>query len=718
MNSGLRVYSAPQPFQPRPTINDSLFKNNEHGRNRMHTSFVHRTAHRTAYRTDHRTSHCTVHRTDQHIFNRLQRHIAGLLLILIAAASSMAGAVDVPPALAPWQGWVLDQHRDAQCTRVALNLSQRICVWPGRLQLAVSEKGGSFSQILQVEAAGWVGVPGDREQWPQSMTLNGRAASALERNGLPMLWLEAGDYVLRGNFEWSVLPQSLALPADTALLDLNVNGAAIAAPNLERNRLWLRAQNQAAEAGAHNTVKVEVFRKIRDDIPRIIETAVRLTVSGKARELVLGRLLLPNAEPLRFDAPLPARIEADGSLRVQARAGEWMIQMDARLLGDINEFAMERQGDDWPTQEVWVFDARQSLRRAKVDGAPSVDPSQLDLPPGFANLPTYLLDAQTKLILTQQYRGDATPAPNELALDRSIWLDFAGAGATVKDRVNGRLAQGWRLDAQPALALGRVRVDGEPRLVTQLNKDGASGVEIRNPVVNLEALARVENIDQLNASGWQTDFNGVNVRLLVPPGWKLWHASGPDQVSHSWVSRWNLWAIFLSLLIVAAVFRLLDWRWALVSAFTVALVYHERLGLIILLLPLLVAIALLQVVSATKARQWIQRTALGFGVILSLAILAFAIDQIRRAIYPQLEVPYSIVQEEDYSRGVADSAAELSQKVYVTAMRKSEAPASAPAQTMLPRKRYEASDNTQTGPGEPRWSWKPITLSWSGPVKA
>src|SRR5690606_16431434 len=142
MNSGLRVYSAPQPFQPRPTINDSLFKNNEHGRNRMHISFVHRTAHRTA------------HRTDQHIPNRLQRHIAGTLLLLIAAASSLAGALDVPPALAPWQGWVLDQHRDAQCTRVALSLSQRICVWPGRLQLAVSEKGGSFSQTLQVEAAG------------------------------------------------------------------------------------------------------------------------------------------------------------------------------------------------------------------------------------------------------------------------------------------------------------------------------------------------------------------------------------------------------------------------------------------------------------------------------------------------------------------------------------------------------------------------------------
>lgn len=646
------------------------------------------------------------------------------IVVLMMSLCTAAQAVDVPPALSPWQGWVLDQHPDVNCTRVALNLEQRICAWPGRLSLAVSDKSGSFSQSLMIEGAGWVGVPGDRAHWPQALTLNGRTVSALERNGLPVLWLERGDYVLRGNFEWRALPQSLTLPITTALLDLNLNGASVAAPNLDRGRLWLRAQTVAADAGAHNSVKVEVFRRIHDDIPRTVRTVLRLSVAGKARELKLGRFLLADAEPIRFDAPLPARIEDDGSLRVQARAGQWEIAMDARLQGNINTFVMSRQGDDWPAQEVWVFAAEPSLRRVQIDGAPSVDPSQLDLPAGFENLPTWLLDGKSKLVLTEQARGDASPPPNELSLDRTMWLDFEGSekgdGATIRDRISGRLTQGWRLDAQPAVKLGRVSIDGAPRLVTQLDKGGAAGVEIRNPQVNLEALARVDDIAQLNAAGWQTGFNGVQMQLLVPPGWKLWHASGPDRVEASWVSRWNLWAIFLSLLIVAAVLRLLDWRWAIVAALTVALVYHERLGLIVLLLPLLVAIALLRVVDAASVRCWIQRIGAAFGALLVLAILAFAVDQVRRALYPQLELPYSISQQREYSLAAqevaepavpapAEADAMMERKLMTT---------SRPATMAVPRKRYQETDNTQTGPGQPRWQWQPVSLSWSGPVRA
>jgi hypothetical protein len=638
--------------------------------------------------------------------------------VLVTLLCETTLAVDAPPALAPWQGWVLDKHPDANCTRVALNIEQRVCAWPGRLSLAVSDKGGSFSQSLLVEGAGWVGVPGDREHWPQALTLNGRTVSALEHNGLPMLWLERGDYVLRGNFEWHALPQSLTLPAATALLELNLNGASVAAPNLDRGRLWLRAPAATADAGEHNSVKVEVFRRIHDDIPRTVRTVLRLSVAGKARELKLGRFLLADAEPIRFDAPLPARIEDDGSLRVQARAGQWEIALDARLLGDANTFAMSRQGDDWPAQEVWAFAAEPALRRVQIDGAPSVDPSQLDLPADFANLPTWLLDADTRLVLTEQARGDASPPPNELSLDRTVWLDFHGDGATIRDRINGRLTQGWRLDAQPAVQLGRVSIDGQPRLVTQLDKGGAAGVEIRNPQVSLEALARLDDIDGLNAAGWQTDFNGVQMQLLVPPGWKLWHASGPDRVEASWVSHWNLWAIFLSLLIVAAVLRLLDWRWAMVAALTVALVYHERLGLIVLLLPLLVAIALLRVVDAANARRWIQRIGAGFGALLVLAILAFAVDQVRRALYPQLELPYSILQQSDYAVA-AQEMAEPAASVAADAMMERKLMTTAkPAAMPPPRKRYQETDNTQTGPGEPRWQWQPVSLSWSGPVRA
>lgn len=652
--------------------------------------------------------------------------ILGLLLSCALFAGNDAHALDIPPALSPWQGWVLDKHPEAKCTRLAADINQRRCVWPGRLALTVNEHGGSFIQSLQVESAGWNKLPGDREQWPVTLTLNGRSISALENEGAPALWLEAGDYVLRGNFEWKAMPQSLAIPSDTALLDLNLNGAAVADANRDSGgRLWLSAQNDVAESGTHtginNGVKVEVFRKIEDELPRTVDTVLRLSVSGKARELKLGRLLLKNAESISFISPLPARIEDDGSLRVQARAGAWEIRLRARLLSDDNSFSIERQSDDWPAQEVWSFAANQALRRVKIDGAPSVDPSQLDLPVEFNNLPTYLLDAQTTLKLEQQYRGDATPAPNELTLQRTVWLDFesgeAGSGATVKDALTGKLSQGWRLETQPDVKLGRVRVNGEPQLVTQLQKDGASGVEIRDPNVKVEAISRVERIEKLNAAGWQTDFNGVQMTLQLPPGWKLWHASGPDQVNDSWVSRWNLWAIFLSLLIVGTVFRLLDWRWALVATATVALVYHENFSLIILLLPLLVVIALLKVVAAPNARLWIQRVGYGFGVLLTLVIVAFAVNQIRRAIYPQLEMPYSIANNSRY--GSAESFEQPVAAAPAMEGRVMDAAKSVNARMYKePRKRYQATNNVQTGPGEPQWNWQPTTLSWSGPVKA
>src|SRR5690606_40345815 len=137
----------------------------------------------------------------------------------------------IPSALNDWQDWVLADVADARCTRIAANLAQRRCVWPGRLTLAVSDKGGSFSQSLTVEAPAWVALPGDGEQWPQQLTLNGRTVSALRHEDQPALWLETGDYVLRGNFEWRGLPQSLALPDTVALLDLNLNGRAVAQPN-------------------------------------------------------------------------------------------------------------------------------------------------------------------------------------------------------------------------------------------------------------------------------------------------------------------------------------------------------------------------------------------------------------------------------------------------------------------------------------------------------
>src|SRR5690606_27722865 len=118
-----------------------------------------------------------------------------------------------------------------------------------------------------------------------------------------------------GSLHWPTRPQALPIPEETALLSLSVDGEPVPWPRREGGNLWLQGGGAAAAAGG-NAIEVQVFRRLEDDIPRRLETVVRLSVAGAARELRMGRLLLPDNVVERFEAPLPARIEADGSLRL------------------------------------------------------------------------------------------------------------------------------------------------------------------------------------------------------------------------------------------------------------------------------------------------------------------------------------------------------------------------------------------------------------------
>lgn len=642
----------------------------------------------------------------------MRKIIAGLLLQCLAI-----GAFAGPVALDSWKGWLREKHPDIDCPRIATRSDQRRCAWPGKLQISVGESGAQFEQSWQISGATWIVLPGDSEHWPLQVTQNGKAAAVLERNNLPMLWLEPGNYALRGSFSWSSAPQFISVPADTALFELHRDGKITAPTPDDSNRIWLR-NNAVAQGGSSDAVKIEVFRKIDDDLPRQLTTVLHLSISGKARELLLGRFLLKDLEPLHFESPLPARIEDDGRLRIQARAGEWTIVLRARYLGDINRMRMERLDEQWPAQEIWSFAANQSLRRVKVSGAATVDPSQLDLPEGFENLPTYLLEPDNELVLEQQYRGDATPAANELTLEKTLWLDFDGKGATVRDIIRGRMFQGWRLQAAPDVVLGRVTVDEEPQLITRLSKDDAGGIEVRNANVNVNAVSRVDSTSRLSASGWQGEFNTVRLSLQLPPGWKLWHASGPDVVWGSWVSQWNLWNIFLALLLVGAVYRLLDWKFALLALATVALTYHEADSPALFYIPLLIVVALLQVLAINKLRYFVVRCGYLFAIALTVVLLMFAVEQIRTAIYPQLEMTRALYAEPTraVSLGMVQQAARMETKALEMSV---SAPAPAQADyAPISKRRYEANNNIQTGPGIPAWSWHSANLQWSGPVTA
>jgi len=632
----------------------------------------------------------------------------------------------VPEPLQPWVDWVLRGHDEAVCAPRLGDAQQRTCAWPARLELTLDENGGSFTQEWDVQRAQWVSLPGAATPWPVEVLLDGAAAVVIAQGDAPALWLTPGRHAISGRFAWPTLPELLPIPAATGLLTLTLRGQSVPFPDRDAaGRLWL--QRRAPVADERERVAAVVHRLVDDDIPLQLETHLQLEVSGVGRELLLGPVLPAGFVPMALTSPLPARLEADGRLRLQARAGRWTLQLLARHEGPAAALAVPAASQGWPASEIWVFRAHPELRLVTIEGAEAIDPQQTDLPEDWRQLPAYLLRQDSELRLVERRRGDVGAAADQLALTRTLWLDFDGGGYTVRDRISGELTRAWRLDMAPPTLLGRVAVNGSDQFITRLAADAPAGVEIRAGAIDLDADSRLDGARRdLPAVGWEHDFQSVAATLQLPPGWRLLHAGGVDQARPTWVGDWTLLDLFIVLITALAAGRLFGWPWGLLTLAAVGLAYTEPAAPRGVWLAVLALEALVRVVPDGTARR-----ALALARVLALAALVvlvvpFLIGQIRQALYPALEHPY---QSMDVAAPDADGGADFKAVAAAPPAQdglRDEA-ASAPEATMQaapPRRErsyeYAAVDPgvvVQTGPGLPGWSWNTVALEWSGPVE-
>lgn len=674
---------------------------------------------------------------------------AAFVLTAWGAAARPLAPEDLPYSLRPWVKWVLADGDARDCPYLYNRTEERRCAWPAPLRLDLQSSGGDFSFGWQVYIAGWVTLPGNREHWPQDITVDGEPASLLERNERPSLWLEPGGHDVSGRFLWPGLPQALSVPADTGLVQLTLDGQPVPFPVLgDDGRLWLAAHGGPAQAGDEaDRMTLQVFRRITDEIPLQVTTRIELDVAGRPRETVLRGAVLREFVPLALQSPLPARLEPDGGLRVQLRAGHWTIEVTARHPGTVTALALPESAAPWPKAELWAFEARNHLRLVEVQGLPQIDPRQTSLPEVWHAFPAYRIAAGETLRLHVVRRGDPQPEPDRLTLTRQLWLDFNGSGYTFNDQIGGTMTTGWRLAVNAPLQLGRAAVEGQPRLITQAPGDTRHGVEVRRGAVDLNADSRYEgNIRRLSAVGWDHDFQQVGATLHLPPGWRLVGVGGVDdkRTTGAWLHRWTLLDLFLVLIAAVAVARLWDAPSALLALLTLALIWYEPGAPRYVWLNLIAAIALLRVLPEGKLRALagLYRTA----VLIALVVITvpFMVNQVRTALFPQLEFPWQSVTKvgraevttaPPASQESAPAAPEVGAVQDMAEDAISAEPEAKPSPRRLAKElareaydysvqggrslNYQEIDpkaNVQTGPGLPRWTWTVVPLNWHGPV--
>lgn len=669
---------------------------------------------------------------------------------------------NLPKELKPWVDWARYGHEKNPCPTLYNNGTERICRWPSALTLSLEEQGGSFSQKILIFKEGWVILPGNGKAWPQQVRVDGRTTAVIKKAERPMILLQPGSHTVSGKLLWERLPQSLAVPKDTGLIQLKVSGSKVAFPDVDSEGvLWLRGR-KTVDTRAEDVLGVQVYRRLDDGNPMAMLTRIELSVSGKHREVLLGRVLMDRFVPISLNSPLPARLEPDGRLRMQVRPGQWNIELKARRMDYVESLKLEKGEGAWAEEEIWAFESRNKLRLVTVEGPVSIDPQQTGLPEDWRMLPAYRMLPGTEMTFKVKRRGNPDPPPDQLSLERRFWLDFDGEGMSLRDIIRGTINRGWRLEMDEPAVLGRVSVDGQDQFITR-REGGLSGVEVRKGSIQLEADSRIEKTEaEWPIVGWHHDFQSLSATLHLPPGWSVFDVWGVDTVSGAWLRNWTLLDLFIVLLAAVAVGRLYGRKWGVLAGVMFVMIYRESGSPTVIWLFVLAAEALLRVLPEGKLQKLTRMARWAFLLSLIVTALPFAVQQVRQGIYPQLENPWKKMAGDFTlaSRSAAPPAmfkANMEYKDAEEAMMPESGKSEIQLEGMLrqamdqadisagemvqqsnrgygadkagwhSRKKqqklilremnqYDPSIINQTGPGLPDWEWDSVRLTWSGPV--
>lgn len=655
-------------------------------------------------------------------------------------------SVNALPLEKEWGDWVKERHHDISCpwgtntNKRGTNKEQtRVCLWPGNLSLSLEQGGLTFTQHVEVfSKQAQVLLPGSEKHWPTNLilnqsplnqsSLNQKPATVIEVSKLPYIQLKKGKHIIKGRFNWKTRPASLTIPMNIAFVSLSEQGQKLQI-NRHGNRLIFAQQKGNNQEQKRDSLNVKVYRQLVDGIPLSLETRLELSVSGKPREIKIGQVVWEGSEVSQLKSNLPTRIEKDGDIRLQVTAGKHHISVFTRFTGDINTINIKSNSKDWPAFEYISFLSNTNIRQVKLSGATSIDTTQVNIPSDWANRPTYRLDTDTTLKIETQYRGDDSLSANQLKVQRNLWLDFDGSKITGLENVNGKMNRNWRLNAAKDTAIGRATVENQPVLITE--HEGQQGLEIRSANINLSAVTLMLNPKEFSASGWDSIVDNFSATLHLPPGWRVLYADGVDRIHGTWISEWDLWDLFLILIITAVTRKLIGNKAALLALAALIIAYHEPGSPLIAIPPLLVLLALLPVTGG-RFKSFLRSCTVFFAAIFVIGLIGFAITSFRLAIYPSLEKSqvnhfnpssrynYSSVSSPAPSDAYMEEAMELEQKLD-DGLSRAKSHGATLANVKAPKKErsmYQVTENdlVQTGPGLPTWEWNRISFNANSPV--
>ncbi len=652
-------------------------------------------------------------------------------LLAVALLPSWTPA-QLPKLLEDWQGWVTwDENKHANAPTPYHNKSQLLPLWYSPIEIKADAAGGSFVFKVDSRWQEWAPLPGDAQCWPQGVTVDDQPATVVSRDGVPCVRFGAGQKaVVKGVFPWTSMPQSVRIPPQIGVLNLQLNGQPVELPMWDsEGRLWLL--RTSTEPADKDFLAVKVYRLIHDGSPQWLHTQVELSVAGKSREEALGHLLPEGWRLSSVETPVPCAVDEAGKLKAQVRAGKWTLKFAAYRTSPATTIAYAKGTKPLVTEELIGLQHEPEFRLVEISGIPAVDVAQTTYPPQWRQHPVHQWSTAQAFQIEEKMRGMGARKPQGVTIRRSFWLDEDGKNMTYQDELSGRGQQTWRLDAAQGHKLGAVKMGGVGQLITKNPASGMEGVEIRERNLSLQAVGRLERSPRIAATGWQHDAEALEARMNLPPGWRLLAVFGADWSRGDWLTSWSLFDVFMLLIVTLAVWRTWGLKTALVGVLGILVTYHELNAPRVTWVILVAMLATARFVPAHLAPRLMNGLKMGALLLFALNAAPFIIQQIQQGLYPQLEPHRGTWQPEMQPADVLDPAPPPAAPAAAEGIRERVGsainPMSSAGRSYLQKSgkfdiksnlQYDTKARIQTGPAVPQWKWREVSFGWRGPVAA
>jgi hypothetical protein len=650
-----------------------------------------------------------------------------------AQENETASAVYIPPGLTEWREWVLYEQDHLFCPQQLQSHNDEehskphICAWPITLDIQAFDDHAVFESHWFSYTDSEIPLPGSVDLWPEQVLVDGQAAVVTPNTlGRPSVIVAPGEHTLQGRINWTEIPWSLDAPAQSGVVQASLNGKPIV-PLIRGTNGYIHLSNASIPKQEKDRTDIVVARLIQDGFPLTMNVYIDIDIYGQNREERIGPVVLPGFEIFNLESKLPVKINDDGSLQLQLQKGAYEIVVQLRATQVITQLQKPELPKPWPNEETWSFAPDLTLRTVRVESPHLADRTQVHTATGLPlDNAVYLLRDNDPFKLIELNRG-ITDFNNEISISRHTWLNLDGNTLINRDEVTGIARSDWRFNIQQPYRLLSAEdqdlLKDKHLLITQFNNalnpsQLDEGVEWRNPNINMAVTMQTEFTHTTPLSAWQHTVDKLNTTLQLPPGYRLLHATGYDQVRGSWLSRWDIFSVFLLILTTTVVFRLLSWPQALASFVLLSLGMHEFYAPTLLLLISALLLLLNQWVEQKKGQKLINKITLAAILLLAIQIFFFTLNQLQSALYPQLETEtitlnldteaksYPLaslspkVDEEDFSLD----------RIQVTGSR-----IASPGQALTIN---DPNAHLQAGKGIPDWEWNRYHLYRNGPIAA